>query len=166
MANISQNKKHRFNVFDFLLILLVIVIITLTTVKFISSNPAFISGGNQNAVFVITTEALPSELDGQIKVGDQLYDTESSQVLGKITAVESSVYKLNGINELTGETVTTEIDGKIVVTITVEAPVWFEDGTYNVDGYRISAGKTVSVRTDNTYVKGECVSLTVTDKAS
>ena len=166
MANISQNKKHRFNVFDFMLILLVIVIITLTTVKFIRSNPTFISGGTQNAVFVITTEALPSELDGQIKVGDQLYDTESSQVLGKVTSVESGIYKISGINEMTGETVATDVAGKIVLTITVEAPVWFENGTYNVDGYRISVGKAVSVRTDNAFAKGECISLTVTDKAS
>lgn len=166
MANISQNKKYRFNLFDFALILLVVVVITLTTVKFIRSNPAIISGGTQDAVFVITTEALPSELDGQIKVGDQLYDTESSQVLGRVTAVESSAYKLSGINELTGETVTTEVDGRIVVTVTVETSVWLENGTYTVDGYRISVGKAVSVRTDNVYVKGECVSLNVTDKAA
>ena len=41
-----------------------------------------------------------------------------------------------------------------------------ENGTYTVDGYRISVGKAVSVRTDNVYVKGECVSLNVTDKAA
>ncbi len=166
MASISQNKKHRFNVFDFILIVLVIIIITVTTVKFIRSNPGIISGGGQNAVFTVTTVALPEMLKEQIKVGDSIYDTESSQLLGKVTAVQSDVYKLSGINESTGATVTTDIEGKIVLTITVEAPVWFENGTYNIDGYRISVGKPISVRTDSVSVSGECTALTVTERAA
>ncbi len=166
MASISQNKKHRFNVFDFILIILVIVVITLTTVKFIRSNPGIISGGGQNAVFTVTTEALPEMLKDGIKVGDSIYDTSSSQLLGKVTEVQSDVYKLSGVNEATGATVTTDVDGKIVLKITVEAPVWFEDGTYNIDGYRISVGKAVSVRTDSVSVSGECTALTVTEKTA
>ncbi len=166
MASISQNKKHRFNVFDFILIVLVIIIITVTTVKFIRSNPGIISGGGQNAVFTVTTVALPEMLKDQIKVGDSIYDTESSQLLGKVTAVQSDIYKLSGINEATGATVTTDVEGKIVLTLTVEAPVWFENGTYNIDGYRISVGKAVSVRTDSVSVSGECTALTITEKTS
>ncbi len=166
MASISQNKKHRFNVFDFILIVLVVIVITVTTVKFIRSNPGIISGGGQNAVFTVTTVALPEALKEQIKVGDSIYDTESSQLLGKVTAVSSDVYKLYGINEATGAAVTTDVEGKIVLTITVEAPVWFENGTYNIDGYRISVGKAISVRTDSVSVSGECSSLTVTEKTA
>ena len=166
MANISQNKKHRFNVFDFLLIVLVIAVITVTTVNFIRSNPAIITGGNQNAVFTVSTDALPEMLKDQIKVGQQIYDTESSQLLGKITAVESDVYKLTGINEATGETVSTDVEGKITVTITVEAPVWFEHGLYNVDGYRLSVGKTMSIRTNSVSVSGICTSLVITEKTA
>lgn len=166
MASISQNKKHRFNVFDFILIVLVIVIVTLTAVKFIRSNPGIISGGEKNAVFTVTTDALPEMLKDKIKVGDSIYDTASSQLLGKVTAVQSDTYKLSGVNEITGDTVTTDVDGKIVLIITVEAPVWFSDGTYNIDGYRISVGKAVSVRTDNVSVSGECTALTVSEKTA
>ena len=166
MASISQNKRHRFNVFDFILIVLVIIIITVATVRFIRSNPGIISGGKQNATFVITTEALPEMIKEQIKVGDSIYDTESSQLLGKVIAVQSDVFKLTGINEVTGATVTTDVEGKITLTLTVEAPVWFEDVTYNIDGYRISVGKQLSVRTDSVTARGKCSALNITEKTN
>lgn len=166
MASLPQNRKHRFNVFDFILIILVVIVITVTTVKFIRSNPNTISGGDKTAVCVITTEALPEALKEQIKEGDIIYDTASSQLLGKITSVQSDVYKLYGVNELNGSSIATDVEGKITLTLTVETSVWLEDGTYNVDGYRLSVGKEMSVRTSSVAVKGECTALTVTDKSN
>lgn len=165
MASLSS-KKHRFNVFDFILILLVIVVITLTTVKFIRSNPAIISGGDKTAVCVITTAPLPEALKDQIKVDDLVYDTESSQLIGRVTEIKSDVYKLTGVNESTGDTATTDVEGKITLTITVSTSVWFEDGIYNIDGYRISIGKEMALRTNNVAFSGDCTALTITEKTA
>lgn len=166
MSSLPESRKHRFNVFDFILIILIIAVITVAAVKLIRSNPNLISGGDQTAICVVTSEALPKALDGQIKVGDLIYDSESSQLLGKVTAVSSEVYKLKGINENTGETVTTDVEDKITLTLTLEAPVWLENGIYNVDGYRLSVGKAMSVRTERVSVSGECTSLTLKDKTA
>lgn len=166
MASLSGNKKHRFNVFDFILIVLVIIVITVTSVRFFRSNPGIISGGDKTATCVITTSALPEALKEQIKVGDLIYDTVSSQLLGKVTAVTSDTYKISGINKADGSTVTTEIPGKITLTVTFEAPIWFENGTHNIDGYMISVGKAMSVRTENIAVSGECTALSVIEKVN
>ena len=166
MASLSQNRKHRFNVFDFILIVLVIIVITLTTVKIIRSNPNTISGGDKTAVCVITVSAIPEELKDQINKDDLLYDTESSQLLGKVTDVKYETYKLTGVNEATGDVSTTEVSGKVTLTITFETSVWLEDGTYNIDGYRLSVGKVMSVRTGRVAVSGECSDLTVNDKTA
>ncbi len=163
----SQNKKfHHFNVFDFLLIVLVVIVITVTAVNFIRSNPNKISGGNKQAIYDITTSALPEALSDQIKQGDFIYDTESGQLLGTVTNVLSSPYSIYGINEQTQESVLTEVDGKIFLKITITSPVWYRDDLYDIDGYRISVGKTMSVRTNNVVVSGECSSLTITEKTN
>lgn len=156
-----QNKKHRLNIFDFILIFLVIIALTVSIVKIIRSNPNIISGGDKTAVCTVVTEALPEALKDQIKVGDLIYDSESSQLLGKVTAVTYETYKLSGTNELTGVTSYTEVAGKVTLTVTFESSVWFEDGGYNVDGYRLSVGKAVSLRTSGVAVNGKCTALTV-----
>lgn len=166
MSNPSQKKKHRLNAFDFILLLLVVIVLTVSIVRIIRSNPNFISGGDMTAVCTVTTAALPEALNEQIKVGDLIYDTESSQLLGKVTFVKSDVFKLTGTNEATGASASTDVSGKIVLIITFEAPVWFEDGSYNVDGYRLSVGKEMSVRTNGVTVSGECTELTVTEKTA
>ncbi len=165
MASLPQGRKHRFNVFDFILIILIIALVTVTAVKFIRANPGVISGGDKTAICVITAENLPEALKEQIQVGDSLYDTESSQLLGNVTEVKYEVYKLKGINELTGNAVTTDVEGKITLTVTIETRVWLDNGTYNVDGYRLSVGRTMSVRTDRLAVSGECSSLTLKDES-
>ena len=166
MASQSQKKKHGLNVFDFILIILVIIVLTVSVVKLIRSNPNIISGGNVTAVCTVTTEALPETLKEQINVGDLIYDTESSQLLGKVTDIKSDVYRLTGTNEKTGETASTDISGKVVLIITFEAPVWFEDGSYNVDGYRLSIGREMHVRTTRVAINGECTALTVSEKTA
>ena len=117
----SGEKKHRLNALDFLLIILIVGAIAAAIVIVVRSNPNIISGGDKTALCTVTATALPESLKELVKVGDLIYDSESSQLLGKVTEVKAEPYKLNGTNELTGATATTEVEGKITLTVTFEA---------------------------------------------
>jgi hypothetical protein len=172
MANQSSSgKSHRINAFDFLLIILVVGVISIAVINVIRANPNKISSANKEAHYTITTEALPKSVLEQVAIGDYVYDSETGQVIGKVSAVTSEEYALIGENAL-GETVKTPIEDKIILTVTVNSPIWTNSSSYTIDGYRIAVGKTMSIRTapasedseKGIAVVGECKSITISDK--
>ncbi len=159
MAQGNGEKKHKLNALDVLLIIVLFGVIAMVAASIVRANPGIVSGGDKEVSYVIQVKNIPEVLKESIAIGDKLYDDESGQLLGEVTAFSTEQSFLTGYGD-NSVPVVTPIDGNIDMLITLKVEVWVEKNAIKIDGFRLSIGKDISCHSQNLAVTGKCVSIT------
>lgn len=157
----KKTKKAHFNLFDVLLLLIFLAALALLAYIFLfRSSPAEAGRENREITYVLETKEIREELRGLVQVGDKVVDTVAHYPLGEVINVQYSEMEYTGLDEATGEMVTSPYPNHIKVTVTVRATAQISDGSYSIGGYRMSVGSKVYFRVPHFTETAFCTSLT------
>jgi len=157
----KAKRRFRFNVIDALLLLILFAAMGLLGYIFLWNGAApSEEAAKTDLVYVIETKEFPKELRGLVSVGDKIVDTVGHYALGEVINVQYSDMTYTGLNEATGELVTSPFPNHLKVAITVRAAADVSDSAYSIGGYRMSVGTKVYFRVPHFTYSGYCVSLT------
>lgn len=151
----SNERKFKINFLDFLLLMLIIATVSAAIVSVFRSNPNKISGGNTTITYKVTCDMIDATAASNIKLGDNIYDNDSNQLLGEVVA-EPVITPITAKNSDNTD-VPTE---KVTLVLQIKAPVWKDKGKYSVDKYDIIEGKEIVFHSEKCSFSGLCSAIT------
>ncbi len=157
-----QNKKHRFNVIDVVIILAVIALAALLVKSFVFDKQNDNRAEKVNLQYVIETDMLSEALADNVKTGDAVYDHVSGKKIGEVTACDVRNATHVGMSD-SGMQVVSDVVGYRTLYITVECQASVMADGYSVETTDISVGRTYSLMLPDLYCTGVCISTEVTD---
>ena len=161
MKNASAKKGPRFNLLDLILILILLAALgTLFWLFF--ADGVLASQKNDDRVqieYVIESKKIREEYRGLVSVGDTIVDTVGHYPLGEVINVQYAEATYTGLDQSSGEMVTSPYPGHLKVTITVRAEAVKSDMSYSIGGYRMSVGGEVFYRVPHFTFSGYCTGL-------
>lgn len=169
MKNGNVQKKRRFNVVDFLLIVLVLAIIGGVIYLFLPGSVIRNMGSSTSGSLSYTVElkGVDSVYLNKIKENDIVVDSVSKTTIGTVTAVDyNTKYTVLEYTEKDGqyEGVLADYPDRynVLVTITTTAEYTPKKG-YSVSGCRIAVGEALNLRFPDFAYEGHCISLVAED---
>lgn len=157
-----NNKKHKFNIIDLVIIFAVVLFGMLLVKNFIFDAQKESRGEKVNLQYVIETEMLSEALADNVKVGDAVYDYASGRKIGQVTACDVRNATHTGMSE-SGAQVVSDVVGYRCLYITVEGEALHKADGYTVDSVAVSVGREYSLMLPDLYCKGSCISAEITD---
>ncbi len=161
----SSSRRFAFNIIDFLLIL--VILAAISAMVYLIANPQ--SAENQDKTqtvmleYQITVPSLREEFQGKAGIGDTLRDSLTGMPLGEIVDITYAAAMHHGINQLTGETVSTPKAGYLTMTLTVRTEADRKDGFLAVDETEMQMGKQISFLLPNLTASGYLSAMTATE---
>ena len=157
-----EQKKHRFNIIDAVVILLIAAAVAGTVWYFTKGG-----AGERSAkiTFVMQTsessvdEMIPEESErfsGGVKVGDAVFDADTGARIGTVTDCDSRPAQFTAVSS-EGVEVKTPVDGYRTLTVTCEADAVEKDGSFRVNGVVISSEKVYTLMFPDLYCKAQCI---------
>lgn len=156
--NEKTKKKKSFNIADVVIILLIVSIIGYIAYTVVSSYANDFFEDKYNVEYTVKLSGVMKDFENNIKIGDIVTETESLSEIGKVVDVKTSPSIYIGSDQ-NGKTVTSDNPLFIDIVITVEAEATLPDGIFTVNGYRITAGKDISLRVPDFIGKGTCTGI-------
>ena len=120
------------------------------------------SGERVTVKYVLQVDPIDSDLVSRVAEGNSILDYKTSQSIGKVTAVSSAQAYYTGIDSQ-GASVSSPMEGKSVLYITVTAQAAKTSTGYTVGSSVINIGKEIEARLPDLYCIGSCVSIEVID---
>lgn len=154
----ESNKKRRFNTVDTLIVLLILAVVAAGGI-FLKMTAQKNGGADSFEVeYVIEFRTVRDEFTDNIEVGTQIVDSAKKYRLGEVIGVSSTPAKYTGVDLNSGELVYYDYPEHSDMSVTIRTTaVLDDDGMYIIDnGYRMSVGTTVYVRTPNYVGTGYC----------
>jgi len=151
-----MKNKRPINIIDIIIIIALLSIVGATVYGFISG----LGSGNESTSvrYVLKVDSISSELCSKVTVGDGVYDHNTSQRIGTVTAVSTSQAYHNGTDPQ-GSPVASPIEGKSILYVTVEASAVRSNTGYTVAATTLNIGKTLDIRYPNLFCTSTCVSI-------
>lgn len=159
----SSSSRVSFNIIDFLLI--AVILTASITLGYVLLSPETNSPSGQPQTVLLEYQVLvPSlreEFQGKAGFNDTLIDSSAGLALGKISDITYADSIYHGINQQTGQTVSSPYPGYLAMTLTVQTEAEVKNGFYLVDGYEIQIGKKIAFRLPHLTGVGYISSVTV-----
>ena len=160
MPNKTNAHRHRFNIFDLLLILIFASVAVVLLVLGLRAVPNMAKeSGNSSVTYVISVAEVHDTVAAQLKKDQRIYDVETGEEIGVIFSVNTVPYNIKGVDQETGETVLNTVEGKCGLEITVTVGADFDGGVYEANGKVIACGEQFYFRTSNAALNGVCISM-------
>ena len=159
-VNKKISVKSRFNIVDIIVILIAAAIVfgffwAFDPFDWFDGSVDF---RDTSISYVVEIKGVDNELISAVRIGDNVIDTVSSDIIGNVTEVTvQPAYEW--VSE-SGEMIKREISGKSDVFIEVTARCVYKSALgYGVNGNQITVGSRISLRTINFSGVGYCISL-------
>ena len=148
--------KRPINIIDIIILIALLSIIGATVYGLVSG----IGKGNDKTSvrYVLSVDSISSELCSKVAVGDGVYDHNTSQRIGTVTAVSTSQAYHKGTDPQ-GAPVSSPIEGKSILYVTVEASATKTKSGYVISSTTMNIGKTLDIRYPNLFCTSTCVSI-------
>lgn len=152
--------KRPINIIDIIITIALLSIIGATVFAFVSS----LGSNNENVSvrYVLQADEISSDLASKVSVGDGVYDHSTAQRIGTVTAVSSSQAYHSGTDSQ-GSPVSSPLEGKSILYVTVEAEATASKTGYTVASTTLNIGKTFDVRFPNLFCTSTCVSIEIAE---
>ncbi|MBQ3526971.1 MAG: DUF4330 family protein [Clostridia bacterium] len=148
--------KRPINIIDIIIIVALLSIVGATVYGFISG---FGDSSEKATVrYVLKVDSISSELCSKVAVGDGVYDHATAQRIGTVTAVSTAQAYHNGTDPQ-GTPVSSPIEGKSILYITVETSAIKAKSGYTVASTPLNIGRTLDIRYPNLFCTSTCVSI-------
>ncbi len=157
-----EQKKHRFNIVDLIIIFVVATTVVLLVKNFLGDVKGEVQGEKINLQYVIETDIISEDLADNVSVGDTVYDYQSGKIIGTVTAYDVRNATHVGMSE-SGVQVISDIVGYRTLYITVESPAVGSPSGYSVESVSVSVGREYSIMLPELFCTGSCVSAEVID---
>ena len=157
----SNKKKLYFNFIDVILIVAVLGA-TLTLVYFLREKRIVTSDNSHTTAIVYQIEVSPmrEEFRNLVAVGDIVVDNVTRNTIGEISNVTYSTCYYVGTDPSTGQSISTAYPGKVTMILTIKAKAAVTDIGYEINGYPLTLGDTISLRVPDFTGSGTCISVT------
>ncbi len=164
MAQNAQGTKHKFNFIDVIIILAVIAVAAAAIFIF-GANRLFADSETVGVEYVLEFRMVREEFLGNFKTGVEVVDASKKYRLGEVMSVSSTASTFSGTNLLEGTLYYSDYPERFDVSLTVSARAKVDsDGMYILDeGYRMSVGTTVYVRTPDYTGTAYCTQIKKTE---
>ncbi len=156
-----EKTKHRFNFIDVLIIVAILATAAILVKIFIVDDKSEVQNKNAQIQYVIRTDMLSEEMTDNVAIGDVVFDYSSGKEIGYVTACDARGATYTGTSS-DGTPVVSEIVGKKVLYITVEASATVYDDGYLVGGVSVRVGEKFGVMLPKLYCDVECIGIEVT----
>ncbi len=134
------------NIID-LSVILILLLMVVGGYKVLSSKPEMISQ-NQKVLINLEVQEIRQPSVDAIKEGDNLYHYDRGQLLGKIKKVKIDNYK-EEVSTQDGEIILSDVPGKYVANIIVEADAVITDDVIIIGGMHTRVGTQYRVKNKN-----------------
>lgn len=115
-----EPKMKKINLLD-VFIILVVLIVCLVGYKFIKGNDNLVNTSTDKIIYQVRTSETLDEVYDMIEISTPIYESRKNYCIGTVIDKQSEKTVRQGINIETGEYVTTEIDGRSDIILTIEA---------------------------------------------
>lgn len=140
-----EKKRFRFNAVDAVIVILVLAAAAVVGyVIFTEKNNVAPQAEKVRINYVMMVNEMRSVYTDKVKVGDEVYESESEKYIGKVVQVSSTASKRTGTNRSNGDQVVTELENRRDLYVTVEADAELTDNLYIVNGFNVIVGGTLS----------------------
>lgn len=161
--NISRTevKKGKFNIID-VLVIVIILLLALGAMWMLDPLGLFPNESVKDVMISYTVEIkdVDSDFLQLISEDQSVIDTTTGNSIGTVRDVSSAGSYVWKYSDESGEMIKVAIEGRVDITITVEADSTYESGVgYSAGGVRIAYGTPISVRTSSFFGSGYCTSV-------
>ncbi len=156
-----MKRKFRFNIVDVLIILLVVAAVAVAAKFLIDRSSGSIGGDSKTVItYVVEFNNVEERFADSVKAGDSVqYDVKKVD-FGTVVGVQASPYQIISFNYDEQTEVVTTVEGKITLTVTMEAEVTESDRGFERNGSDIRVGQAYSLNFPNFASTGYCVKVT------
>ncbi|MBQ4054441.1 MAG: DUF4330 family protein [Clostridia bacterium] len=154
----TANKRRKLNYIDVLLLILIIVAVIGVVWFIISPYTDQLFATTYDIEYTVALNGVRVEFKDKVQVGDTLVETVGLDDIGSVTDVVYTASKFVGTDS-NGHSITSDHPVLYDVMITVRAKATMQSGVYSVNGYGITAGKTIPFRVPDFIGEGVCVSV-------
>lgn len=155
---INEPKMKKFNVLD-IFIIIIILLACIFGYSYINKDNGIIANNTQKVTYQIkTSESIPQVYDA-IENQTIIYDSLKNINIGTIIEKENTPTVKYGTNKKENKIVETEIDGKVDITLTIEADAVVTEKSITINGYEIKVGNEAYIKGKGYAGKGYIVSI-------
>ena len=156
-----NNRKFKFNFVDIIIILIIVAAAIILSTVFIGKNAT--DAQDQASItkiqYVIELQDIEDRFEGLIKNGQAVQDAIERKNLGKVVGVQTVPYEVITFDYTEGKEKVAVVDGKISISVTIEAEAVETDRSFTVDGCDIRVGQKYSVVFPEMYGIGYCIKI-------
>ena len=151
-------RKIRFNIVD-VIIILVLIALALVIYRTVSGGKKAQINDAATLRSVYRSDVIPDGLETNFRIGDSVYTDGGKVRLGTISATEVRPAVHMGVNSETGDTVSSDIEGKYTVYVTVDVSAEASGSSYFIDGLEMFVGRHFDAVTPEISCGCECISI-------
>ena len=155
-------RKIRFNGVDLFILLFIAAAIFLLLYVFVfdNDNPMTDGASEEEIEYVILVQNVDESLAYQVKIGQTLKESVKKQEIGEVIGVQSKPYVVSSFDYESGKEVSTTVEGKINLEITVKAKVNETDRAFTINGCEIRVGESYGIMFPNFFGTGRVIVIT------
>lgn len=156
-----NKKKFKFNFVDILIILIIIAAGVVLSSVFIGNNSAATQPQTSNVKvqYVIELPDVDDRFENTVKEGQAVRDAIERKSLGKVVGVQTNPYEVITFDYTEGIEKVAVVDGKVVITVTIEADATETDRAFIIDGCEMRVGQKYSIEFPEMYGIGYCIKI-------
>lgn len=156
----NTKQKKKLNIVDIIIALTLLALVTAAAIGLFRGLST--TGEKVTVKYVMEISPIDQEFTSKVVEGQAVFNYSDSSNIGKISAVATSQAYHTGTDSQ-GSVVSSPIEGKSTLHLTVTATATKVDTGYAVDNTVISIGKHLDLRLPNLYCTGKCVSLEIVE---
>ena len=133
-------------IFD-LVIILVVLVVAVVGIKIINtskSGQSYIATETKDIVFTVVFNNISSQIICEPEIGEKVIDNLTNNNLGSVISVKTEPYVAYDYSNITGEVVTSTLEGRKNMTIEIAATATVSDVCTEINGVKIGIGKNMT----------------------
>ncbi|MBR5516077.1 MAG: DUF4330 family protein [Clostridia bacterium] len=164
MAKIKEKRK-KFNFIDAILLMVILVLVAaFSYIGFKAYDNYFQKQASGIPIkYQILVEGVSNDIKYSVNKGDAVIETATLTSIGKVLEYSITPSKFMGVDE-NGNVVVNDHPSESDILITVEVNATGIGGTYDINGYSITAGKDLNFRIPGLRMQGKCIAVEESDE--
>ena len=153
----TQERKRKLNIIDFVILLAIVAVLAAVVYR------VFLRPDTQDAVrvrYVLEVPQIQTEFCSKVGSEDMVFYEDSATDFGVVTATSTAPAYFKGTDR-EGNPVYTEMEDYSILYITIEADALQSSTGYEISGYAIHAGDTLTVQFPGLYCEAQCIGIDV-----
>ena len=158
-----KERKLRFNFIDVLIILLIAAAVFALLYIFVlsdRSNEITTETQYTKIRYVIQAFEVDERFEGLVKPGDTVEEAVVRKNIGQVVGVQTEPYQKVTFDYEEGKETVADVEGQILVNVTIEADAAETDSAFSVNGCEIRVGQSYSISMPDVFLFGNCVEIT------